>query len=117
MTGMRNYVLHVPSPHARVLPTTGIIPQNSAVVRGRRIGHLKGGRWVVGPAGVELSNYINGLGRPTPPNRPLFLKDNFARCPTCPTLPEAEAPLLDAWLASGDPIAWIGLIGGETIDD
>ena len=71
---------------------------------------------MVGRAGVELSNDPKHLGRPTPPNRALFLKDNFARFPTYPTLPEAEAPLLDAWLASGDPIAWIGLLGGETID-
>ena len=67
--------------------------------------------------GLGFPNKINNLGRQTPQNRPLFLKDNFARCPTCPTLPEAEAPLLDAWLASGDPIAWIGLLGGEIIDD
>ena len=71
---------------------------------------------VVGPAGVELSNDPKHLGRPTPQNRGLFLKDNFARFPTCPTLPEADNPLLDAWLSSNDPIAWIGLIGGEIID-
>ena len=64
---------------------------------------------MVGPAGLGFPNKINSLGRPTPQNRALFLKDNFARCPTCPTLPEAEAPLLDAWLASGDPIAWMGM--------
>ena len=73
--------------------------------------------WVVGPAGLGFPNKINSLGRPTPQNRALFLKDNLARFPTCPTLPEADNPLLDAWLASGDPIAWIGLLGGETIDD
>ena len=55
---------------------------------------------MVGPAGLGFPNKINSLGRPTPQNRVLFLEDNFARCPTCPTLPEAEAPLLDAWLAS-----------------
>ena len=30
--------------------------------------------------------------------------------------PEADNPLLDAWLSSNDPIAWIGLLGGDTID-
>ena len=69
------------------------------------------------PVGLWFPNKINSLGRPTPQNRALFLKDNFARCPTCPTLPEADNPLLDAWLSSNDPIAWIGLLGGETIDD
>ena len=29
--------------------------------------------------------------------------------------PESDNPLLDAWLASGDPIAWIGLLGGEKV--
>ena len=65
--------------------------------------------------GLGFPNKINSLGRPTPQNRALFLKDNFARCPTCPTLPEADNPLLDAWLASGDPGAAGDLVEpGET---
>ena len=66
---------------------------------------------MVGPAGGELSNDPNHLGRPTPQNRALFLKDNFARFPTCPTLPEADNPLLDAWLSSNDPGGWIEALG------
>ena len=33
--------------------------------------------------------------------------------PNSPTLPEADNPLLNAWLSSNDPIAWIGLLGGR----
>ena len=81
---------------------------------------MPSGRCVWGvatPRGFGFPNKINSLERPTPQTRALFLKDNFARCPTCPTPPEADNLLLDAWLSSNDPIAWIEMLGGDTIDD
>ena len=72
---------------------------------------------MVGPAGVGFPNKINSLGRPTAPDRGVECKDEFRPFPNLPNRPETDKPLLDAWLASGDPIAWIGLLGGETIDD
>ena len=37
------------------------------------------GNWVVGPAGVGLTNEINGLGRPTPSNRGIDFKRQSTR--------------------------------------
>lgn len=89
----------------------------------------------MGPAGVELSNENNGLCVPTDQNRGIENKDEFGHFPNPPNRPsiadtppgrwwtlgveyppEADSPLLDAWLSTNDPTAWIGLLGGETID-
>ena len=89
---------------------------------------------MVGPAGFGVTNENNGLSVPTAPDRGVECIDEFRPFPNLPNRPEADLPpgrwwqaapdyppeadnpLLDAWLASGDPIAWIGLLGGETID-
>ena len=71
----------------------------------------------MGRAGLGVTNENNGLSVPTAPDRGVECKDEFRPFPNLPNRPESDNPLLDAWLASGNPIAWIGLLGGETIDD
>ena len=98
--------------------------------------------FVGAPAGLGLHNKVKGLGVPTTPNRGTDYKGKSRAFPNLPNRPEAsnppgrwwqvqpdyppetDNPLLDAWLASCDPGAWIEALGenagaaeGEEADD
>ena len=83
----------------------------------------------MGRAGLGITNEINKLGVPAAPDRGTYYKDEFRACPNLPNRPEASNPpglwwrflpeyppessnpLLDAWLSTNDPTAWIQALG------